>query len=164
MEADLRNGLEIKGSAEFALPLLPQSTLEYLNRLRVAAITGTPVIEQKMPKEDEGSCTLVLKTFLTWIPLYEKRPSPFLVNLPEAFWGRCSWPLLADFLYDVDNIYVIDGEKGGLESSRRRNEGRKWIPDGKTPPKRRGKRVDLIGRDVLQERDWIETGSSWNEC
>lgn len=58
--------LEIKKSAEFALPLLPKSTLEYLNRVRVSAIRGAPVIEQKMPKEDRGSCELILQTFMTW--------------------------------------------------------------------------------------------------
>ncbi|KAF9295912.1 hypothetical protein BGZ74_010570 [Mortierella antarctica] len=147
--------LEIKKSAEFALPLLPKSTLEYLNRVRVSAIRGAPVIEQKMPKEDRGSCELILQTFMTWIRLYEKRPSPFLANLSEAFWGRNSWPLLNDLFFDIDNIFMIDGEKGGLESSRRKNEGRKWIPDAKTAPKRRGRKFDLIARDVLQERDWL---------
>ncbi|KAG0027206.1 hypothetical protein BGZ81_005796 [Podila clonocystis] len=33
--------------------------------------------------------------------------------------------------------------------------GRKWIPDGKTAQKRRGRKLDLIARDVLQERDWL---------
>ncbi|KAG0332848.1 hypothetical protein BG000_009689 [Podila horticola] len=120
--------------------------------------TGDPIRErydEKMPKEDRGSCELILQTFLAWIRLYEKRPSPFLANLSESFWGRNSWPLLNDLFFDIDNIFMIDGEKGGLESSRRKNMGRKWIPDGKTAQKRRGRKLDLIARDVLQERDWL---------
>jgi hypothetical protein len=92
-------------------------------------------------------------------------PSPFVVDLSEAFWGRKSWPILMELLADLDNIYMIDGEKMGLDSSRRRNDGRQWTPDTKPHRKRIGRKLDLIARDVVELKDWflVERVKDWDE-
>lgn len=98
--------------------------------------------------------------------MYRKVPSPFVVqDLSEAYWGRKSWPLLMELLEDQDNIFMIDGEKMGLESSRRRNNGREWKPDTKSPRKLIGRKLDLIARDVQDLKDWmiVERMKKWDE-
>jgi hypothetical protein len=98
--------------------------------------------------------------------MYRKVPSPFVVHgLTEAYWGRKSWPILMDLLEDLNNIFMIDGEKMGLESSRRRNNGRQWKPDTKAPRKLMGRRLDLIARDVQDQKDWmiVERMKNWDE-
>lgn len=88
-----------------------------------------------------------------------------MVDLSEAFWGRKSWPLLMELLADLDNMYMIDGEKMGLESSRRKNDGRQWTPDTKPRRKRIGRKLDLIARDVVELKDWflVERMKDWDE-
>ncbi|KAF9323289.1 hypothetical protein BG006_001595 [Podila minutissima] len=140
---------ELQHQNQFALPAIPKSTVSYLLKVRQAIVDRQPVVGVALPTEDRSSCKLILETFLVWERLYAKIPSPFVVDLSEAFWGRKSWPLLMELLADLDNMYMIDGEKMGLESSRRKNDGRQWTPDTKPRRKRIGRKLDLIARDVV---------------
>ncbi|KAF9898348.1 hypothetical protein BX616_004153 [Lobosporangium transversale] len=156
---------EISSRNRFNLPELPPSTLEYLLRLSQAAIAKQPVIQIPMPTEDRGSCELILDTFRTWCRLYNKAPSPFLIqDLSEAFWGRKAWPLLMELLDDQDNLFVIDGEKSGLESAIRKNQGRHLHLDTSASRKPTGRKMDLVIRDVLDKRDWmiVERMKTWD--
>ncbi|KAF9997635.1 hypothetical protein BGZ65_006771 [Modicella reniformis] len=102
---------------------------------------------------------------MTWELLYKKQPSPFAVeDLSEAYWARKSWPLLMELLEDVENIYMLDGEKTGIDSSRRRNQGRTWNPEEDIPRKRLGRKLDMIARDVMENKDWaiVERMKEWD--
>ena len=62
--------------------------------------------------------------------LYTKEPSPFVVgDLSESWWARTAWALLFNLLDDIPSIFMVDGEKRGLDSSKRRNMGRAYIPE-----------------------------------
>ncbi|KAF9931528.1 hypothetical protein BGZ65_004864, partial [Modicella reniformis] len=157
---------EIKDQNQFVLPKLPATTIEYLVKIKQAMIDHRPVKEVLSPMEDSYSCDLILDTFRVWERMYRKTPSPFVVqDLTEAFWGRKSWPLLMELLGDQDNVYMIDGEKTGLDSSKRKNQGRQLNPDTSIPRKRMGRKLDLIARDVLDKKDWmiVERMRSWDE-
>ncbi|KAK5827665.1 hypothetical protein F5H01DRAFT_317010 [Linnemannia elongata] len=85
-------------------------------------------------------------------------PSAWNVSLDdegEAFWGRLSWPLIMEQLDDVDEVFMIDGEKSGLESTRRRNSCRALNNDGYVKRKRIGKKMDLVARAVTRQLDWM---------
>ncbi|KAF9370930.1 hypothetical protein BGX21_005352 [Mortierella sp. AD011] len=74
--------------------------------------------------------------------MYRKTSSAFATNdLSEAYWGRNSWPILMTLMDDIPNIFMIDGEKFGLESPRRRNHGRQLIQDLTTAKKKDGQEV-----------------------
>ncbi|KAG0002655.1 hypothetical protein BGZ65_002468 [Modicella reniformis] len=151
--------VEIECQNHFALPLLPETTVEYLLKVKQAIIDRQPVVGVSLPTEDRVSSELILETFRVWERIYRKVPSPFVVqDLSEAYWGRKSWPLLMELLEDQDNIFMIDGEKMGLESSRRRNNGRQWKPDTKALRK-------LIARDVMDQKDWmiVERMEKWDK-
>ncbi|KAG0266304.1 hypothetical protein BG011_002712 [Mortierella polycephala] len=91
----------------------------------------------------------------TWELLYKREPSPFVIDdLSESYWARKSWPLLLELLDDVKNMYMLDGEKTGIESSRRRNQGRTSSSEEDTPRKRFGRKLDMIARDVVEKKDW----------
>ncbi|KAK3833215.1 MAG: hypothetical protein J3R72DRAFT_233056 [Linnemannia gamsii] len=54
----------------------------------------------------------------------------------------------------MSSIFMVDGEKRGLDSSRRRNMGRRFNPE--EPTRRRcGKKLDLICRDEHLLHDWM---------
>ncbi|KAG0232823.1 hypothetical protein BGW42_007906, partial [Actinomortierella wolfii] len=84
--------------------------------------------------------------------LYHKDPSPFLVDdLSESWWARKSWAALHDLLDDIPSIFMVDGEKRGLDSSRRRNMGREFNPE--EPARRRcGRKLDLVSRRTTPAR------------
>ncbi|KAF9193598.1 hypothetical protein BGZ51_002886 [Haplosporangium sp. Z 767] len=157
---------EIERQHQFVLPELPVATIEYLLKVKQAMIDFRPMTDVPLPVEDSDSCELILDTFRVWQRLYRKTPSPFVVHdLTEAFWGRKSWPLLMELLDGQDNLYMIDGEKAGLESSKRKNQGRQWRPDTPMPRKQVGRKLDLITRDVLDKKDWmiVERMKNWDE-
>jgi hypothetical protein len=68
-------------------------------------------------------------------------------------------------LADVDGLTMIDGEKAGLESGKRRNMGRKVDTESLAPRKLAGRKVDLVARDTINGRDWfiIESLKEWDE-
>ncbi|KAI7831464.1 hypothetical protein BC939DRAFT_498913 [Gamsiella multidivaricata] len=82
--------------------------------------------------------------------MYKKQPSPFAVNdLSESYWARESWPLLMELLDDVENMYMLDGEKMGVDPSRRRNQGRSCDLEEDISRKRVGRKLDWTARDIL---------------
>ncbi|KAF9412656.1 hypothetical protein BGZ94_000969 [Podila epigama] len=118
-----------------------------------------------MPTEDRASCELIQDTFRVWERLYRKVPSPFVMqDLSESYWGRNSWPLLMNFLDDQDNMFMLDGEKMGIDSSKRRNQLRQHTTDSKTR-KLVGRKLDLIARDMQEKMDWlvVERMNKWDE-
>jgi hypothetical protein len=50
---------------------------------------------------------------------------------------------------------MIDGEKMGLESSRRKNHDRKLPEDRIIGRKKIGRKLDLIARDVVDRQEWL---------
>ncbi|KAK3806328.1 MAG: hypothetical protein J3Q66DRAFT_392954 [Benniella sp.] len=49
--------------------------------------------------------------------LYTKEPSPFIIDdLSELWWARASWALLFHLLDDIRGVFMIHGEKRGLDS------------------------------------------------
>ncbi|KAF9197595.1 hypothetical protein BGZ49_001891 [Haplosporangium sp. Z 27] len=143
------------------MPDLPPTTVEYLLKVKQAVVEQRAAISVPMPNENTDECELILDTFRTC-----KIPSPFVVSdLSESFWGRKSWPILMELLDSQPNMYMIDGEKTGLESSKRKNHGRQWKQDSPISRKKMGKRFDLIGRDVVDKKDWflVERMKNWDE-
>jgi hypothetical protein len=84
-------------------------------------------------------------------------------DLSEAWWARQAWPAWMDLLNDVEGIFMVDGEKSGIDSTRRRNMDRQHNPDG-TSRKKTGKKLDLICRDEIQKQDWmvVERMRTWD--
>ncbi|KAI8349867.1 hypothetical protein B0O80DRAFT_142460 [Mortierella sp. GBAus27b] len=81
--------------------------------------------------------------------LYNTKPSPFgNRDLSESFWCREAWPILKGLLADVDDITMIDGEKSGLESGKRRNTGRKVDMESQTPRKQIGRKLDPQASEI----------------
>ncbi|KAF8918790.1 hypothetical protein BGZ58_004780 [Dissophora ornata] len=81
--------------------------------------------------------------------LYNKNPSPFGVqDLSEAWWARKAWPAWLDLLDDVDGIFMVDGEKMGIDSSQRKNNDRHYNPD-EPSRKKVGRKLDLVCRDEI---------------
>ncbi|KAI8602239.1 hypothetical protein EDD21DRAFT_414180 [Dissophora ornata] len=68
-------------------------------------------------------------------------------------------------LSDMDGLTMIDGEKAGLESGKRRNMGRKVDMETPTPRKQTGQKLDLVARDTTNKRDWfvVESLKEWDE-
>ncbi|KAF9947869.1 hypothetical protein BGZ65_008481 [Modicella reniformis] len=157
---------EMKELDDFQLPRLPETTAKYLCDARKALVKGKQVASVPVPKEDESSCELVLGSFLSWKQLYTVKPCPFgNKDLSESFWSREAWPIMKNLLSDVDGLTMIDGEKTGLESWKRKNMGRKV--DMEAPPARKqsGPKLDLVARDTTNKRDWfvVESLKEWDE-
>ncbi|KAI1298996.1 hypothetical protein EDD11_006577 [Mortierella claussenii] len=151
---------------DFKLPKLPESTERYLRDVRKALFKGQHVASVPVPKEDRYSCELVLRSFLSWMQLYITKPSPFdNKDLSESFWCREAWPIVKGLLSDVDGLTMIDGEKTGLESGKRKNVGRKVDLEIPAPRKQIGRRLDLVARDTTNKRDWfiVESLKEWDE-
>ncbi|KAF9953394.1 hypothetical protein BGZ72_005465 [Mortierella alpina] len=151
---------EITEQVSFDLPELPRATQQYISQLRLNMLLGqhphgVPLPGNIISDEDRYDCYLALKTAVEWQFLYRKEPSPFIVDdLSESWWARESWPAWFDLLHDLKGIYMVDGEKRGLDSSRRKNMGRVFQPD-EPCRKRAGKKLDLVCRDMLKKHDWL---------
>ncbi|KAK5795739.1 hypothetical protein F5H01DRAFT_385507 [Linnemannia elongata] len=92
--------------------------------------------------------------FRSWTCLYRHNASSFnITQLGEAFWDRMSWSLIMEQLDDIDEAFMIDGEKSGLGSTRRRNSGRALNNDGYVERKRIGRKMDLVARDITRPLD-----------
>ncbi|KAF8933613.1 hypothetical protein BGZ47_010785 [Haplosporangium gracile] len=157
---------EMKELDDFQLPTLPESTEKYLRDLRKALVKGQHVALVPVPDEDQYSCELLLRAFLSWKQLYISKPCPFgNKDLSESFWCREAWPIIKVLLADVDGITMIDGEKAGLESGKRKNMGRKVDTEAPAPRKQAGRKVDLVARDTTNNRDWliVESLKEWDE-
>ncbi|KAF9091642.1 hypothetical protein BGX27_001995, partial [Mortierella sp. AM989] len=90
-----------------------------------------------------------------WHMLYTKEPSPLVIgDLSESWWARTAWALLFNLFDDIPSISMIDGEKRGLDSSKRRNMGRAYIPE-EPKHKKCGRKLDLICRDEVLRHDWL---------
>ncbi|KAG0233307.1 hypothetical protein BGW42_007505 [Actinomortierella wolfii] len=158
--------MEMEELNDFQLPKLPESTERYLRDIRKALVKGQHVASVPVPEEDRYSCELVLRAFLSWTQLYVSKPSPFgNKDLSESFWCREAWPIMKVLLADVDGLTMIDGEKAGLESGKRRNVGRKFDTETPAPRKQSGRKVDLVARDTTNSRDWfiVESLKEWDE-
>ncbi|KAF9201876.1 hypothetical protein BGZ59_002469, partial [Podila verticillata] len=157
---------EINELNDFQLPKLPESTEKYLRNIRKALVQGQHVASVPVPEEDRYSCELVLRSFLSWSQLYKTKPCPFgNKDLSESFWCREAWPIMKGLLTDVDGLTMIDGEKAGLESGKRKNMGRKVDVELSTPRKQTGRKLDLVARDTTNKRDWfiVESNKEWDE-
>ncbi|KAF8941268.1 hypothetical protein BGZ58_000553 [Dissophora ornata] len=146
--------IELLEANSFDLPRLPKTTEDYLGTIRQKLLSGEHVSMVPLPtKEDTFSCELAMTTCMKWARLYKKHPAPFAFDgLSEAFWARTSWPLLKDLFDDIPFITMLDGEKAGLELSKRKNKSRKT--DLETSSRRRiGRKLDLVARDVLSKKD-----------
>ncbi|KAI7823521.1 hypothetical protein BC939DRAFT_158624 [Gamsiella multidivaricata] len=68
-------------------------------------------------------------------------------------------------LSDVDGLTMIDGEKAGLESGKRRDIVRKVDVETPTPREQSGRTLDLVARDTTNKRDWfvVENLKEWDE-
>ncbi|KAG0221284.1 hypothetical protein BGW42_007945, partial [Actinomortierella wolfii] len=90
--------------------------------------------------------------------LYSKNPSPFITDdLSEAWWARKAWHAWLDLLNDVDGIFMVDGEKMGVDSSQRKNMHRQYSAEESTR-KRTGRKLDLVCCDEIQKHDWMVLG------
>ncbi|KAF9123858.1 hypothetical protein BGW39_008637 [Mortierella sp. 14UC] len=158
--------MEMEELNDFQLPKLPESTERYLRDVRKALIKGQHVASVPVPEEDRYACELMLRAFLSWTQLYISKPCPFgNKDLSESFWCREAWPIMKVLLADVDGLTMIDGEKAGLESGKRRNTGRKVDTETPAPRKQAGRKVDLVARDTTNSRDWfiVESLKEWDE-
>ncbi|KAK5827662.1 hypothetical protein F5H01DRAFT_399229 [Linnemannia elongata] len=63
--------------------------------------------------------------------------------------------LIMEQLDDIDDAFLIDGEKSGLDSTRRRNSSRALNNDGYVERRRIGKKMDLVARNVTHQLDWM---------
>ncbi|KAF9941788.1 hypothetical protein BGZ65_001400, partial [Modicella reniformis] len=97
--------------------------------------------------------------------LYKKSPNPFgRPDLSESWWARRSWPILMELLEELEGIFQLDGEKSGLDSSRRKNQGRQLGVAGDVGRKKVGRKLDMISRDVITQQDWmiVERQKKWD--
>ncbi|KAF9196616.1 hypothetical protein BGZ50_009131 [Haplosporangium sp. Z 11] len=76
--------------------------------------------------------------------------------------ARCG---IEGLLSGVDGLTMIDGEKAGLESGKRRNMGRKIDMELSTPCKQTGRKLDLVAKHTTNKRDWfiVESLKEWDE-
>ncbi|KAF9091343.1 hypothetical protein BGX27_002048 [Mortierella sp. AM989] len=60
---------------------------------------------------------------------------------------------------------MVDGDKRGAESTKRKGKDRRLDIEGSAPRKPGGKKIDIIARDTINERDWlcIECMKEWDE-
>ncbi|KAF9165746.1 hypothetical protein DFQ26_009428 [Actinomortierella ambigua] len=163
---NLQEWAEITLTVSFHLPPLPTSTARYIHALRSAAMENRHPATVPLPDGDQFSCDQALKSFIEWRPLYSSIPSPFEVNdLTESYWGRVAWPPLKSLLADVNGVTMIDGEKQGYETSRRRNHDRHADMEGGVPRKQAGDKLDTLACDTTNKRDWmiVENCREWDE-
>ncbi|KAF9994470.1 hypothetical protein BGZ79_000781 [Entomortierella chlamydospora] len=157
---------EMKRFDDFKLPLLPASTSQYINLTWKALKDGQHVASVPVPIEDRFSCDQVLKSLLSWTHLYTAKPSPFgNSKLSETYWSRQGWPIVKELFSDIDGITMVDGEKHGLESTKRNGKNRRLDIEGSSPRKPGGKKLDLVARDTTNNRDWfiVESMKDWDE-
>ncbi|KAG0257820.1 hypothetical protein BG011_003749 [Mortierella polycephala] len=119
-------------------------------------------------KEDQilYELELVRKLMLDWWFIYRKESSPFITGtlLSEAWWSSHCFSILGHLVDDVENCYAINGEKTGLESSRRKNRHRPEEPV-KATRKKMGTKSDVFIRTLGHTpRDWsiVESGHLWD--
>ncbi|KAF9313219.1 hypothetical protein BG003_005481 [Podila horticola] len=146
---------EMKELDDFQLPKLPELTERYLRDVRKAVVQGQHAASVPVPEEDRYSTQL-----------YISKPCPFgNKDLSESFWCREAWPIMKGLLSDVDGLTMIDGEKSGLESGKRKNTGRTVDPEIPTARKKVGRKLDLVARDTTNKRDWfiVESLKDWDE-
>ncbi|KAF8970522.1 hypothetical protein BGZ46_010473 [Entomortierella lignicola] len=151
---------------KFSLPTLPPSTADYIKSVRIALMTGKHITTIPVPEVDRFSCEQVLKSLLSWTHLYTTKPSPFgNGKLSERYWMRQGWPLINELLSDIDDITMVDGEKRGAESTKRKGKDRRLDIEGSAPRKPGGKKFDCIARDTTNDRDWflVESMKDWDE-
>ncbi|KAF9578494.1 hypothetical protein BGW38_005669, partial [Lunasporangiospora selenospora] len=147
---------EVVSCRSFALTTIPEETEKYILRLAHRLQMHRSMTDVIIPSEDVFSCELVLDSFRSWARLYSRNPSPFsIAQLGEVFWGRRSWPLIMELLDDIDDVFMIDGEKCGIDSTRCKNSGRSLNNDRTLKRKRMGKKMDLVARDVTSLFDWM---------
>ncbi|KAF9954443.1 hypothetical protein BGZ65_004000 [Modicella reniformis] len=122
---------EVLSSVSFQLPQLHKTTLTFIEKLRRNLCENKYPYTVSLPDDptmsdsDRFDCNLAVKTVVEWHMLYTKEPTPFIVDdLSESWWARTSWALLFNLVDDIPGIFMIDGEKRGLDSSKRRNMGR----------------------------------------
>ncbi|KAG0335219.1 hypothetical protein BG004_000083 [Podila humilis] len=157
---------EIEKLNDFQLPKLPESTGRYIRDVRTALVKGKHVASVPIPEDDRYSCELILSSFLSWTQLYLSKPCPFgNEDLSESFWCREGWPIMKGLLADVDGLTMIDGEKAGVESAKKRNMGRTFDTETPIPRTRAGWKVDLVARDTTKSRNWfiVESLKEWDE-
>ncbi|KAG0366531.1 hypothetical protein BGZ54_005219 [Gamsiella multidivaricata] len=109
---------------------------------------------------------LVRKLMWEWWLLYQKSANPFITgtSLSEAWWATHAFPTLGCLVDDVDNCFAINGEKSGIESSRRKNRHRPEEPV-KATRKKVGTKADIFIRTLGHTpRDWsvTESGHLWD--
>ncbi|KAF9151326.1 hypothetical protein BGX21_008515 [Mortierella sp. AD011] len=157
---------EVVSSFSFQLPGLHKMTLNFIEKLRRSLCENKHPYTVPLPDvitmsdADRLDCNLAVKTHM----LYTKNPSPFVVSdLSESWWVRTAWALLFNLLDDIPNIFMVDGEKRGLDSFKRRNMGRTYIQE-EPNHKRSGRKLDLICRDEVLRHDWlvVERMRSWD--
>ncbi|KAF9941402.1 hypothetical protein BGZ65_003799 [Modicella reniformis] len=154
---------ELQERNNFRLPGLPATTVDYLVNVRKAMMADEHVSTVALPVPDRFSCELAMITFMKWTRLYKKTPSPFTIkSLSEAYWARTSWPLMKDLLDDTFGVLMVDGEKAGIDSTRRRNRHR--TEEDASVRRRIGRKLDLVGRNFIRNEDWmiIESMNSWD--
>ncbi|KAF9112814.1 hypothetical protein BGX27_002742 [Mortierella sp. AM989] len=150
----------------FELPKLLPSTEAYIKDVYNALVNGRHAASVPIPEDDQVSCELVLISLIKWSHLYKANPSPFGNDrLSEAFWAREAWPLLKNLLSDVDGITMVDGDNHGYESTKRNGQARRLDQEGQNPRKPGGDKLDLVARDVVNQRDWVvvEAKKKWDE-
>ncbi|KAF9079337.1 hypothetical protein BGX23_004351, partial [Mortierella sp. AD031] len=160
-EACFGNEEQLKMCEEnsFSLPNILDSTATYVSNLRDAVNSGTHVITVDVPIADPSSCELATH-------LYKMNPTLFgNKEITETFWTREAWPLIKKLLDDVDGLTLIDGEKSGVESARRKNEGRAVGSEGSASRKQLGRKLDLVVRDTFDNKDWffVESDRVWDK-
>ncbi|KAF9202165.1 hypothetical protein BGZ59_002288 [Podila verticillata] len=152
---------EVVSSVSFLLPGLHKKTLNFIEKLRRSLCENKHPYTVPLPDAttmsdaDRFDCNLAVKTVVEWHMLYTKEPSPFVVDdLSESWWARTAWALLFNLLDDIPSIFMVDREKRGLDSSKRRNMGRAYIPE-EPKHKKCGRKLDLICRDEVLRHDWL---------
>ncbi|ORZ27669.1 hypothetical protein BCR41DRAFT_392126 [Lobosporangium transversale] len=148
---------EMKKVGDFQLPRLSETIERYLYDVRLALLRGEHVASTAYVNR-------VSYGFRT--QLYVTKPCPFdNKDLSESFWTREAWPIMKGLLSDVDGVTMIDGEKAGLESGKRKNMGRKVDMETSPPRKQSGRKLDLVARDTTNKRDWfvVESHKEWDE-
>ncbi|KAF9345504.1 hypothetical protein BGX34_004696 [Mortierella sp. NVP85] len=109
---------------------------------------------------------LIKKLMLDWWFLYRKESGPFTAGtlLSEAWWSSHWFSILGYLVDDNESCYAINGEKTGLESSRRKNRHRPEEPV-RTTRKKVGTKSDIFIRTLGHtSRDWsvVESRHLWD--
>ncbi|KAF9536522.1 hypothetical protein EC957_010547 [Mortierella hygrophila] len=118
-----------------------------------------------MEGADLGPLGLAKEDQIRWF-LYRKESGPFTAGtlLSEAWWSSHCFSILGHLVDDINSCYAINGEKTGLESSRRKNRHRPEEPV-KAIRKKIGTKSDVFIRTLGHtSRDWsvVESGHLWD--